>query len=167
MPLPLGLALLALAMPTADALPATAIRVQYVGDNGSLPPPYRRSTEIRIDADGRGTLLRRHGYDLQDASQQFEISFVVDADRRVALAQRLDELRVWDVRWKEMQRAPVGGPLVHLRLARGDREIVVPEFPIASQRELADTLRADVLALVPESAIAARNRWEQDKGDPE
>lgn len=165
MSMALGLTLLAMAVPVGGEL--QPISIQYHGDNGSLPPPYRRSTSISIDAQGRGSLIRRHGYDLTDPAQAFAADFVLSIDQRQAFARRVDELGAWKVRWKEQSRPPVGGPLVHLRLTSGERVIEVPAFPVASQQALAAELRAAVTALVPESVGAARQQWEQGKGDAE
>lgn len=165
MSMALGLTLLAMAVPVGGAL--QPISIQYHGDNGSLPPPYRRSTSISVDGEGRGRLIRRHGYDLTDPAQAFESDFVLSVDQRLAFARRLEELGAWKVRWKEQSRPPVGGPLVHLRLTSGERVIEVPAFPVASQQELASQLREAVTALVPESVGDARKAWEQGKGDAE
>ncbi|HWS27946.1 MAG TPA: hypothetical protein VN259_15395 [Xanthomonadales bacterium] len=164
MSMALGWALLAMAVPAGGLQP---VSIQYHGDNGSLPPPYRRSTSISVDAQGRGKLIRRHGYDLTDPAQAFEADFVISVDQREAFARRLDELGAWKVRWKEQPRPPVGGSVVHLRLSSGERVIEVPAFPVASQRELAAQLRDAVTSLVPESVGAARQAWEQGKGEAE
>ena len=47
------------------------------------------------------------------------------------------------------------------------RDTVIPAFPINSQRELAENVRQQVFALLPEAAITARTQWEQAKGAPE
>ena len=164
MSMALGLTLLAMAVPVGGLQP---ISIHYHGDNGSLPPPYRRSTSISIDAEGRGKLIRRHGYDLTDPAKAFESDFVLSVDQREAFARRLDELGAWKVRWKEQPRPPVGGSMVHLRLTSGERVIEVPAFPQASQQALAEQLRDAVTSLVPESVGAARQAWEQGKGDAE
>lgn len=155
--------LLALALPVGAELPGVA--VEYHGDNGSVPPPYRRSTSITIDAEGHGRLLRLHGYDHSDAAQRFEFAFVLAAERRAAFARRLQELKLWETRWREppAERMPIGGPLVHLRFRRGEEQVAVPPVPVAKQRELAQELRAEVLALLPAEAIAAREAWERGR----
>lgn len=166
MSLPLGLALLAMAMPpTAPALQPVA--VSFDADNGSVPPPYRRSTSIEIAADGSGRLVRLLGYDLQDPAQRFEYAFILTGDQQQALARRLEELGLWTTRWRERQRVPVGGPHVHLRFSRGDQKIVLPAYPVAHQEAAVEALRSEVRALVPEAANAARQAWEQDRGDLE
>ncbi len=73
MSLPLGLALLAMAMPPA----LQPVTVSFDADNGSVPPPYRRSTSIEIAADGSGRMMRLLGYDQQDPAQRFEFAFVL------------------------------------------------------------------------------------------
>lgn len=165
MSMALGLTLLAMALPPGAEL--EAVSVDYQGDNGSLPPPYRRSTDISVDAEGNGKLTRLHGYDLQDSAQRFEHAFVVPPEQRRQFAVRLQQLGLWETRWGERQRVPVGGPLVHVSFRRGAQKVTLPAFPVASQQEAVEALRAEVLALVPEAATAARQAWEQGKSDPE
>ena len=166
MSLPLGLALLAMAMPTtAPAL--QPVTVSFDADNGSVPPPYRRSTSIEIAADGSGRMMRLLGYDQQDPAQRFEFAFVLTAEQQQAFARRLDELGLWTTRWRERERVPVGGPHVHLSFRRGDEKVVLPAYPVARQEAAVDALRSAVRALVPEAANAARQAWEQGRGDPE
>lgn len=155
-----GLTLLAMALPAGGAL--DMVSVDYHGDNGSLPPPYRRSTEIRIDSQGNGTLTRLRGYDRQDPAQRFQQAFVVPPARQREFAQRLQQLGLWTTRWRERERVPVGGPLVHLSFRRADQSVTLPAFPVASQQDAVDALRAEVLALVPEDATAARQAWERE-----
>ncbi len=160
-----GLPLLAMAL--AASLEIEPVSVEYQGDNGSVPPPYRRSTDIRLDADGRGTLTRLHGYDRSDSSQRFDAAFVVSPEQRHQFAQRLQQLGLWDTRWREREGVPVGGPRVYLSFRRGAQKVTLPAFPITRQQEAVDALRAEVLALVPETATAARQAWEQGKPDSE
>lgn len=160
-----GLTLFAMALPAS--LDQESVSVDYRGDNGSVPPPYRRSTDVSIDADGSGMLTRLCGYDHSDASQRFEFPFVLSTEQRQQFAQRLQQLGLWETRWRERERVPVGGPRVYLSFHRGAQKVTLPAFPIARQQEAVDALRAEVLALVPEAAIAARQAWEQGKPDPE
>lgn len=141
-----------------------AVAVLWQADNGSLPPPYRRSTEIEIDAAGRGRLLRVHGYDRNDPAQRFECMFTVEAARMQDFARRSEELGAWRTRWRERARVPVGGPLVHLRLLRGEQRVALPVFPVAAQREAVEALRGEVLAMLPAEATAARDAWEAARG---
>ena len=162
-----GLPLFAMALALAASLEIETVSVDYQGDNGSVPPPHRRSTDIRIDADGSGTLTRLHGYDHSDSSQRFETAFVVSPEQRQRFAQRLQQLGLWDTRWRERDRVPVGGPRVYLLFSRGGQKVTLPAFPITRQQEAVDALRAEVLALVPETATAARQAWEQGMPDSE
>jgi len=156
-----------LAMVLAGSLEIETVSVEYRGDNGSVPPPYRRSTDIRIDADGSGTLTRLHGYDHSDSSQRFETAFVVSPEQRHQFNQRLQQRGLWDTRWHERENVPVGGPRVSLSFSRGAQKVTLPAFPITRQQEAVDALRAEVLALVPETATAAWQAWEQGKPDSE
>ena len=160
-----GLPLLAMAL--AASLEMETVSVEYRSDNGSVPPPYRWSTEIRLNVDGSGTVTRLHGYDHSDPSQRFKIAFVVSPEQRQQFAQRLQQLGLWDTGWRERDGVPVGGPRVFLAFSRGDQKVTLPAFPITRQQEAVDALRAEVLALVPETATAARQAWEQDMPDSE
>lgn len=164
----IALTVLALSMPAAQAPPLTPVAVQFQGNNGSLPPPYHRATEIHIDADGKGTLVRRHGYDRVDPAQRFEVTFELSPSRQQAFARRMQELGALRALWREQEHPPVGGPVISVRLTQGNNSVEIPAFPVADQRELAEAVRAEVLALVPETAAAARAQWEQSKSaDPE
>ena len=165
MPFALGSTIVALSTPVTP--PALDLRVTYLANNGSVPPPYHRATEIRIDPNGQGTYLRRHGYDRQDANQRIELAFSIDIKQLRDLARDLQELGAFTRRWKEQKRPPVGGSVAHLTLTLNDRDTVIPSFPINSQRELAEAVRAQVLALLPEATVMARSQWEQAKGASE
>lgn len=163
MMLPTGLTSMALALPLESTAKPLPIAVRYLGNNGSLPPPYRRSTEIVIDADGQGVLRRRHGYDLTDRAQLFEQAFSLTPTAMESFGLRMAELGAMDHAWREQSRPPVGGSVILVRLTQGDQVVEVPAFPIASQQELAGSVRAAVMALVPDSVSDARERWESDK----
>jgi|GEM_PF-2340984 len=156
-----------LAMVLAASFEMETVSVEYRGDNGSVPPPYRWSTDIRIDADGSGTLTRLHGYDYGDSSQRFQTAFVVSPEQHHEFAQRLQQLGLWDTRWREREGVPVGGPRVYLSFSRGAQKVTLPAFPITRQQQAVDALRAEVLALVPETATAARQAWERGMPDSE
>lgn len=163
MSLPLGFALLAMALPAATP----AAPLSFDADNGSVPPPYRRSTSIEVAADGSGRLVRLLGYDRQDPAQRFEYAFALTGEQLQAFARRLEELGLWSTRWRERERVPVGGPYVHLSFRRGDQKVVLPAYPVQRQEAAVETLRSEVRALVPEAANAARQAWEQGRGEPE
>jgi hypothetical protein len=166
MSLPLGFALLAMALPAATPA-APPVAVSFDADNGSVPPPYRRSTSIEIAADGSGRLVRLLGYDQQDPAQRFEYAFKLSATQQQAFARRLEELGLWTTRWRERERVPVGGPYVHLSFRRGDEKAVLPAYPVQRQEAAVEMLRSEVRALVPEAATTARQAWEQGRGEPE
>lgn len=158
-----GLTLMALALPLDSVARPLPIAVRYLGNNGSLPPPYRRSTEIIIDATGQGLLRRRHGYDLTDQAQLFEQVFSLTPAEMESFGRRVAELGAMDHAWREQLRPPVGGSVVVLRLTQGDQVVEIPAFPITSQQPLAAEVRAAVMALVPASVREARERWESHK----
>jgi hypothetical protein len=163
MSLMLGLGMCALALPLTTANSTPPIAVTYSGNNGSLPPPYHRATEIEIDAAGQGSFRRRHGYDRTDPQARFEMEFTLTADQVQAFSQRVEALGAMKTRWREQARPPVGGSVFNLRLIQGDRIVKVPAFPVASQAELAARVRAEVLALVPVEVQALRVQWEQTR----
>lgn len=135
--------------------------IRYLGNNGSLPPPHRRSTEIVIDASGRGMLRRVRGYDSGEPGQRFEMAFQLDLEPLECFARSMLELGVIGLHWRQMARPPVGGPVVSVQLTMGKKCVEVPPFPVARQQALAAQLRSAVLELVPESIWAACSQWQQ------
>jgi len=151
-----------LAGETRDALAPLAIR--YLSNNGSLPPPHRRSTQITITAAGEGCYSRLQGYDQDDPAQRFATNFTLDEAALQGFARRVRQLGVMDLRWREQSRPPVGGPVVLVRLSQSGRTVDVPAFPDTSQQDLAAALRSAVLELLPETVLLARRDWERGLG---
>ncbi len=162
-----SLAAIMLAMTVGAASPDSTTRFSIVvsGNNGSLPPPHRRSTEIRINADGKAQFEKRLGYDLQDSKQRFEYAFQISADQRSALAALISELRVFETPWREVERPTVGGSSVVVSCSDGKRELRIPSQLLPEQRAARDRLVAAVQSLVPEDAHRFLAEWTAARDD--
>jgi len=131
-----------LAITVGASSPDSTIRFSIVvsSNNGSLPPPHRRSTEIRIDADGSAQFEKRLGYDLQDTNQHFEHVFQISTEQRSALAALISELRVFETPWREVERPTVGGSSVFVICSDGKRDVRIPSQLLAEQHAARDRL---------------------------
>ena len=152
--------------PDAVASPAL-ISIDFESDNGTVPPPYRRSLHIHVDACGNGVVGRQLGYDLTAPGNRFDTAFTVARDRWVGFAKLVDELAVFAEDWTRAVDTPTGGPLTHLTLRRGDTQVVIPPYPRKPQQELAESVRGAVRELVPEAAVDAYRAWEAAHGGEE
>jgi hypothetical protein len=141
------------------------VAIAFAANNGSLPPPYRRSTEISVDADGRGVYTRRLGYDRTDPTQAHTREFQLSPEIRDAFANWVSESGVLDRKWRETPRPTVGGSQATLTLECAGRCARIPAQPIAAQRALAVEAIARVRALVPESIESERKAWEAQRGE--
>jgi hypothetical protein len=141
--------------------------VSISSNNGSVPPPYHRATEIEVDAQGRGHYTRRLGYDRNDASQKFERDFQISAEQQAHLGALIEELNVFHSRWQELERPTVGGSSTTIRCTHGNDSIVIPSQLIPEQREARERLAQAVQALVPEEVIKAMTDWSASRQDNE
>lgn len=146
--------------PAVDGAVADHFKLEFSADNGTVPPPYRRETELSIDDAGHACYLRLHGYDRSDSSQCFRAEFDLDSSTRRAFLTNLKQLAVFAVAWREPARPPVGGSQVYLKLEHAGQILRLPAHPVAEQRELVDQLRELVMGLVPQSVLDARRDWE-------
>lgn len=146
---------------------SSAITLSLSSDNGSLPPPHRRSSEIRIEADGSAEFESLLGYDRSDPQRQLRSSFVLDAGQRGRLIDLCARLAVFSTNWQEVERPNVGGPGVALILSNGSHTARIPRQPIEAQRAARDELVAGIHALVPELLRAQHTDWRSRHGDPE
>lgn len=142
------------------AAPRPPLSVALHADNGSLPPPHRRSTEVHIDATGQARYTYLVGYDREDPQRRYEETFLVPPVAHAELDALLDREAVFDTTWQETPRRPVGGPMTLLSFARDDRQVRIPPFPIEPQQEAARSLAAAVLTLLPAEILERRRRWE-------
>ncbi|OPZ13116.1 MAG: hypothetical protein BWZ07_00808 [Alphaproteobacteria bacterium ADurb.BinA280] len=128
-------------MPASDAL-----SIRYNSNNGTLPPPHRRDTRIRIDADGSTLIEHSRGY---DASTTVRHQTHVAAEQLSAFAAWLTEAGVWSTDWREQEPRAIGGASQFLEMTFGERQLALPIQPVESQRALRDEIVRRVLALIP------------------
>lgn len=137
----------------------TGYSISVSSNNGSVPPPYHRATEIEVDAQGKGHYRKRLGYDRADASRRFEQEFQISAQQQAMLGALMQELKVFDTRWRELDRPTVGGSSITIRCTHGSNSVVIPNQLIPEQRIARDRLAQAAQALVPEATIAAMKLW--------
>jgi hypothetical protein len=75
-------------------------------DNGSLPPPYRKSERITLDASGVIHRRRTRGYVDSDVT---ETTATLAREAMDALADDLDALGLFETAWTAPERPSVGG----------------------------------------------------------
>jgi hypothetical protein len=138
-------------MPTRSAnAPAAAdwSRITASWNNGSLPPPYRRSGQLTIHADGRFERVAMQGYDAE-AGNTVRSDGRIDQAALATLRRKLVELDVYNTRWQEEPRPPVGGPMRWVSIETAAETITVPPFPVAEQTERARAVFDAVRAVEP------------------
>ena len=133
--------------------------ITLTSDNGSVPPPHRRSTELSIESDGRARMEARRGYDLTDADQRHAIEFQLTADQQRRLSLQCDISGVFSTTWQEVERPNIGGSSMLLSIRDGQRSVRIPGQLIEPQRYALDQLVAMIRALVPESALQTLAQW--------
>lgn len=126
-------------------------RITASWNNGSLPPPHRRSGQLTIHADGRVERVAMHGYDA-DAANTVRSEGRIDETALATLRRQLDELDAYNTRWQEEPRPPVGGPMRWVSIETATETITVPPFPVATQVERARAVFDAVRAAVPRDA---------------
>lgn len=122
------------------------LSIVYASNNGSLPPPHRRDTRIRIARDGSTLIEHSRGY---DASTTVRRKARIDPAQLSALSAWLSESGVWSLPWREQEPRAVGGATHYLELTLGERQLALPIQPVESQRALRDEILRRVLALIP------------------
>jgi hypothetical protein len=162
----LGWLSMAAVLPTADVGANEPIAVSLQSDNGSVPPPYRRSTSIVIDATGHGVYESLSGYDREAPGQRYRAEFTLDAEARAAFAAEVERLGVFGRNWRERDKVPVGGPLRSASLSRGEQRVRIPPFPVDDDAEAAREVLAAIRALVPEEVLEGRHRFDAGR-EPE
>lgn len=103
-------------------------------DNGSVPPRYRKSGRLEIDASGRFVRTRRKGY---DGDERVEARGRVDLG---SLAGRLLALGLFETEWNEVEHGPVGGGGETLSVTLDGQSAVVPRYVEPHLREAKDAL---------------------------
>lgn len=137
---------------TLDAKSWTKISAFW--NNGTLPPPHRRSGSLELRSNGEGRQVLVSGYQADDANSVAQV-FAVDAASLKALTEQLVALKAFSTRWQELNPHPVGGSMRWLRIETEAGTIEVPPFPVAKQRERAEQIFAAVKAVVPKTTVEA------------
>lgn len=123
-------------------------------NNGTVPPPHRRSGRLVIGANGQARRVQVRGYDPNPDTETVQ-AFELDSATLQALTAQLDALKAFSTRWQVLDPHPIGGSMrwVHIETSRGTIE--VPAFPVPSQRERADQIFAAIAAVVPATSSQA------------
>lgn len=140
-------------LPVGHDVAGEAIAISLHSDNGSLPPPYRRSTSIEIDAEGHGVYESLSGYDREAPGMLYRAEFTLDAKARSAFAAEIERIGVFDRAWREREKVPIGGPLHSASLVRGEQRVRIPPFPVERDAQAAREVLAAIHALVPEEVL--------------
>ena len=122
------------------------LSIVYASNNGSLPPPHRRDTRIRIARDGSTLIEHSSGY---DASTTVRREARINPEKLAALSAWLNEAGVWSLPWREQEPRAVGGATQFLELTSGEQQRALPIQPVESQRALRDDILRRVLDLIP------------------
>jgi hypothetical protein len=144
-----------------------AYSISVSSNNGSVPPPHHRATDIDIDANGHGRYSKRLGYDRNDSHRIFQHDFRISAAQQHTLAALIRDLRIFETEWREVERPNVGGSSVSIRCSHGSTSVVIPSQLIPEQRQARDQLVQATQALVPEDVIKAMTEWSEARQDQE
>lgn len=138
----------------ADMTPDTKswTKISAFWNNGTLPPPHRRSGSLELLANGEGRQVLVKGYQADDANSVAQV-FTVDASSLKALTEQLVALKAFSTRWQELSPHPVGGSMRWLQIETTTGTIEVPPFPVGKQRERAEQIFAAVKAIVPKATV--------------
>lgn len=142
--------------------PTPAFELSYSRDNGSVPPPYRRETEIEVDRTGAGTYLRRCGYE-RDA-KVWRAGFHLDERQRAAFLSALTALPLAGVDWSPAEQPTVGGPTTLIEIQANGLALRTPARLRPDQHELVDAMRALIQDLVPGELREQARSWEAQQG---
>lgn len=137
---------------TQKPMPWTRITAHW--NNGTLPPPHRRSGTLELQADGAFTRTLRRGYGDEAANAEVTEGRI-DAAALSALTTQLEALGLRTIRWQEAERHPVGGSMRWIVVSGPEGNVTVPAFPVDSQREAARQVFDAVMAAVPRDKDAA------------
>lgn len=138
-----------------------AFELSYSRDNGSVPPPYRRETEIQVDRAGAGIYLRRCGYEREGVV--WRAGFHLDERQRAAFLSALAALPLTGVDWSPEQPT-VGGPTTLIEIQANGLALRTPARLRPEQHELVDALRALIQDLVPSELREQARSWEAQLG---
>lgn len=138
---------------TQKPMPWTRITAHW--NNGTLPPPHRRSGVLDVQADGTFTRTERRGYG-DDAANAEVSEGMIDTAALSALTNRLEALGLWTIRWQEAERHPVGGSMRWVIVSEPDGRVAVPAFPVDAQVEAARNIVDAVLGAAPRQPQSSR-----------
>lgn len=141
---------------------APRFELRYSHDNGSVPPPYRRETEIAVEPDGLGSYLRRCGYERDGAV--WRGSFQLDEAQRAAFVHALRALALTGVDWSPAKQPTVGGPTTLIEIVSDEITLRTPARLRPEQHALVDAMRELIRALVPAELCEQVRRWEAGQG---
>jgi len=131
------------------------VAIRLTSNNGSLPPPHRRSTTLVVRADGRATLEKLRGYK-REPKALTAVNFEVDSAAHQQLSQQIAKLGLLSRDIPSTDRHPVGGRTTQLRFSGTDGEVHFPSFPAdPADVELRDELASAVRALIPTDPVSA------------
>jgi hypothetical protein len=153
-------------LPVANDVAGETIAISLHSDNGSVPPPHRRSTSIEIDAAGHGVYESLSGYDREAPGMCYRAEFTLGAEARAAFAAEIERIGVFDRAWREREKVPVGGPLRSASLSRGEQRVRIPPFPVEKDAQAAREVLAAIHALVPEEVLEGRRAFDAGR-EPE
>ena len=117
-------------------------------NNGTLPPPHRRSGSVIIHSDGHGERHSVRGYDTS-AENTVVVPFQLTQEQVDHLSRELVRLNAFDTQWKELDQHPVGGRMRWVTIEHAGGRVSVPPFPIARQAELANKIHEAITAAAP------------------
>jgi len=118
------------------------LSLRLTWNNGSLPPPYRKSGVVTLKADGSGTNERFKSYDREVVSSH---EFHLTPPEAEALALALEDLGLWRIGWAKPEKPVVGGSTSTVSAMWGERATKIPFIVCAEQaeakREIIRTIR--------------------------
>ncbi|MCO6384967.1 hypothetical protein [Oceanicola sp. 502str15] len=142
---------MALLSPAGATTPPAPPLAYYGQDNGSLPPPHRRSFSADIRTDGTATIRRCRGYG-EDACVEEVITLPDGAMKAIIAAVRDSGLAATPARKND--RPPIGGKGDWGRVWLNGEELALPRSPdpadAARVRAVLDTIKG----AIPEQARA-------------
>ncbi|MEM6326169.1 MAG: hypothetical protein AAF791_03540 [Bacteroidota bacterium] len=128
----------------------------WTWDNGSVPPRYRKSRRVTVDASGRVVRTERRGYSTGDVTRT---TGQIDPDLLVV---ELQAMGVLSQPWAAEERPRIGGGGSTLRLSLDGREVAVPRNVIATQRDakerVVEWLRTVMARAFPDDGAAPSTR---------
>jgi len=120
-----------------DTMPWITISAHW--NNGSLPPPHRRSGSLVLHNNGNHERTELRGY-AKDGGSTTTTRGRISFPELVALTNALDAAGIHEIPWQEAKEHPVGGSMRWLSVTTEGGNIDIPAFPIDSQKAKADEM---------------------------